>query len=111
MVETLSPEAARDIIARGEVDIIDVRDADEWIAGHIPEARLVPLDELRADPERALKRDSILFVCAKGLRSLTAAKLAERLGFSKVFSLDGGTSNWARAGLPLVAGEWAGDNI
>jgi rhodanese-related sulfurtransferase len=111
MVETLSPQEARDIIARGEVDIIDVRDADEWTAGHIPDARLVPLDELRADPERALRRDSILFVCAKGLRSITAAKLAERLGFSKVFSLEGGTAGWSRAGLPLVAGEWAGDNI
>lgn len=111
MVATISPIEARDIIASGEVDVVDVRDADEWTAGHIPEARLVPLEELRADPDRALKRDSILFVCAKGIRSLTAAKLAERLGFSRLYSLDGGTAGWARAGLPLVAGVWAGDNI
>lgn len=111
MVETISPEAARDIIARGEVDVIDVRDVDEWTAGHIPDARLVPLDELRADPERALRRDSILFVCAKGMRSVTAAKLAERLGFSKVFSLEGGTAAWSRAGFPMVKGDWVGDGI
>jgi rhodanese-related sulfurtransferase len=111
MVETISPEQARDKIASGEVDVIDVRDVDEWTSGHIPEARPVPLDELRANPDAALKRDSILFVCAKGMRSMTAAKLAERLGFSKLFSLDGGTAAWRQAGLPIVAGQWAGDGI
>ena len=71
----------------------------------------MPLEELRANPESALKRDSILFVCAKGMRSMTAAKLAERLGFSKLFSLDGGTNAWKSAGLPIVVGQWAGDGI
>jgi len=112
MVANISPLEARDIIASGQVDVVDVRDADEWTAGHIAEARLVPLEELRADPERALRRRaSILFVCGKGMRSLTAAKLAERLGFSQLYSLEGGTAGWVRAGLPLVVGEWAGDNI
>ncbi len=111
MVETITPQKAREIIAAGEVDVIDVRDVDEWTAGHIAEARPVPLDELRANPDAALKRDSILFVCAKGMRSMTAAKLAERLGFNKLFSLDGGTAAWSRAGLPLVVGQWAGDGI
>lgn len=111
MVATISPLEARDIISRGEVDVVDVRDVDEWTAGHIAEARPVPLEVLRGDPQGALPRDSILFVCAKGIRSLTAAKLAERLGFSRLYSLDGGTAGWARAGLPLVAGQWAGDGI
>ncbi|WP_437313588.1 rhodanese-like domain-containing protein [Sorangium sp. So ce385] len=34
-------------------------------------------------------------------RTLTAAKLAERLGFSQLYNLDGGTSGWVKAGLPL----------
>ncbi len=103
MVEAITAEAAADIIATQHVDIVDVRDEDEWVAGHIPGARLVPLDQLRADPEHALAHDSIiLFVCAKGARSLTAAKLAERLGYHHLYSLDGGTKEWARAGLPLV---------
>lgn len=105
MVATLSPTEAAEIISRDDVDVIDVRDENEWTTGHIPQARLVPLDQLRADPEAALKkRESIIFVCAKGVRSLTAAKLAERLGFSKLYNLEGGTAGWAKAGLPLVQG-------
>lgn len=105
MVATLSPAEAAEIISRDDVDVIDVRDENEWTTGHIPNARLVPLDQLRADPETQLKkRESIIFVCAKGVRSLTAAKLAERLGFSKLYNLEGGTAGWAKAGLPLVAG-------
>jgi rhodanese-related sulfurtransferase len=104
MVATISAREAAEIISRHDVDVVDVRDEQEWASGHIEQARLVPLDQLRADPERALVRDSILFVCARGMRSLTAAKLAERLGFSKLYSLEGGTSSWAKAGLPLIAG-------
>ncbi len=105
MVATISPREAAEFISANEVDVVDVRDASEWSTGHIPNARLVPLDQLRADPENALPhRESIIFVCARGVRSLTAAKLAERLGFSKVFSVDGGTAGWAKAGLPLVQG-------
>jgi len=105
MVATISPREAAEIISASDVDVVDVRDLSEWSSGHIPNARLVPLDQLRADPENALPRkESIIFVCARGVRSLTAAKLAERLGFSKVFSVDGGTAGWAKAGLPLVQG-------
>lgn len=104
MVANISAREAADIIATDDVDVVDVRDEQEWLTGHIPHARVVPLDQLRADPERALQRDSIIFVCARGMRSLTAAKLAERLGFSKLYSLDGGTAGWAKAGLPLVVG-------
>jgi rhodanese-related sulfurtransferase len=102
MVETLAPHDAADIISRQDVDVIDVRDEHEWARGHIPGARLVPLDQLRADPERALGSRPIVFVCAKGVRSLTAAKLAERLGHTGLYNLEGGTTAWAKAGLPLV---------
>jgi len=92
------------LLINGEVDVVDIRDTWEWSDGHIPGARLVPLDDLRADPVKALPRSNIAFVCGKGLRSLTAAKLAERLGIDRVYSLDGGISNWTRAGLTLVPG-------
>ena len=107
MVATLSPTEALELISSGAVDVIDVRDESEWCTGHIPEARLVPLDQLRADPDRALTRDKIIFVCAKGVRSLTAAKLAERLGVATVYNLEGGTQAWARAGLALAVEQHA----
>lgn len=107
MVATLTPTEAAELMTHGDVDVIDVRDESEWCTGHIPQARLVPLDQLRAAPERALVRDKIIFVCAKGVRSLTAAKLAERLGISTVYNLEGGTQAWARAGLELAVEQHA----
>jgi rhodanese-related sulfurtransferase len=92
------------LLSSGKVDVVDVRDTQEWSEGHIPGARLVPLDDLRADPVKTLPASNIVFVCAQGLRSLTAAKLADRLGIGNVYSLDGGISNWTRAGLALVLG-------
>src|SRR5438445_11894633 len=104
MVESLTPRDAAELLANPGVDLVDVRDEREWAAGHIPGARLIPLETLRADPDAVLARDhAIVFVCAKGVRSLAAAKLAERLGHARVYSVDGGTREWARAGLPLVA--------
>jgi rhodanese-related sulfurtransferase len=103
MVETISPRKAAELISNDEVEVIDVRDEAEWQAGHIPNARPVPLDHLRADPEKALAAEKPkVFICAKGVRSLTAAKLAERLGFSKLYNVEGGTAGWVKAGLPLV---------
>jgi len=104
MVQTLTPQEMNALLVRGEVDVVDIRDTQEWSDGHIPGARLVPLDDLRADPAKTLPHSNIVFVCGQGLRSLTAAKLADRLGIAKVYSLDGGISNWTRAGLQLVPG-------
>jgi rhodanese-related sulfurtransferase len=110
MVETLKPRDAAQLLASSDVDVIDIRDAREWQAGHLPNARLVPFETFRADPEKAVARDhAVLFVCSKGMRSLAAAKLAERLGYEKIYSLDGGTKEWTRAGLPLVIG--SGDSL
>ncbi|MDB4957755.1 MAG: rhodanese-like protein [Myxococcales bacterium] len=103
MVQTLTALEAAALLGSQRVDVVDVRDEREWVTGHLAGSRLVPLDQLRADPDAALSRDSIvLFVCAKGVRSLTAAKLAERLGYTAIYNLEGGTTQWARAGLPLV---------
>jgi rhodanese-related sulfurtransferase len=102
MVTSLSPQQAQALIANAEVDIVDVRERGEWSTGHLPGARLVPLAELRSNPQGSLLRDGVIFVCAAGVRSQTAARLAEQLGFNGLYSLTGGTRSWVRAGLPLV---------
>jgi rhodanese-related sulfurtransferase len=103
MVETITAQQMAALITTRDFDLVDVRDEHEWAAGHIPGARCVTIEALRADPDSALPRkDGIIFVCAKGMRSLTAAKLADRLGYTTVYSLDGGTNAWARAGYEVV---------
>ncbi len=89
-------------MASGEVDVVDVRDPREWSGGHIPGARLVPLEQLRASPNTAIPRDKVVFICAAGVRSQTAARVAASLGHTMIYSLNGGTRAWVKAGLPLV---------
>lgn len=101
MVKPLTPKQASERIAQGGVEVIDVRDPHEWIDGHVPTARLVPLAELRRDPKAAQLHDGVIFVCAAGVRSETAARLAAQLGFKDVYNLTGGTRAWVKSGLPL----------
>lgn len=111
-------------MASGNFDVVDVREPTEWSLGHLPGARLVPLQRLRANPRDALAReqastpaptsadepgsspgskiDGIIFVCAAGVRSQTAAKVAEATGLRNLYNLAGGTRSWVNAGLPLV---------
>lgn len=104
MVATVSPKQLADLLSNPNAYLVDVRDHDEWASGHIDGARSVPLDQLRADPEHELPQQAaLIFICAKGSRSLTAAKLAERLGYETIYNVEGGTAAWARAGFPLVA--------
>ncbi len=103
MVKTLTPAQAQALIAAGGVDVIDVRDPRDWASGHIPGARSLPLDELRGGARGKLGDDprTLLFVCARGVRSQTAAQLAEDAGQTAVHSLAGGMLEWAAAGLPI----------
>jgi rhodanese-related sulfurtransferase len=106
MVHTVLPLDLAALMATRDVDLIDVREQHEWDTGHIAGSRLVPLERFRADPEAALVRGkTLVFICAKGVRSMAAAKLAERFGYDDVYNLEGGTKEWARVGLPLAVDE------
>ncbi len=105
MVRTVGVREAEALIAAGGVDLVDVREPSEWATGHLPEARLVPLGELRANPEGAALGNKVLFVCAKGGRSMAAAELVDARGGREVWSLDGGTSGWIAEGRQVVVPE------
>jgi rhodanese-related sulfurtransferase len=107
MVTTVSATELADL-GRDDVDIIDVRDVAEWEGGHLQGSRCVPLETLREDPERHLSHGKkLVFICKKGVRSVAAAKLADRFGYAEVYNLDGGTLEWSRVGYPLVVAERA----
>jgi rhodanese-related sulfurtransferase/transcriptional regulator with XRE-family HTH domain len=95
----------RELQEKGGVDVVDVREPEEWATGHVPGARLVPLRALEADPRAVLPQDDIVFVCARGGRSAAAAEIAEKAGKERVYSLDGGTLGWASAGFDVVVPE------
>jgi rhodanese-related sulfurtransferase len=102
MVKPLTPTQASQRIAQGDVAVIDVRDPHEWHDGHLPSAQLLPLPELRQNPKGLLGRSqALLFVCAAGVRSETAARLAVQHGVKEVYNLVGGTRAWTKAGFAL----------
>jgi rhodanese-related sulfurtransferase len=102
MVQAIGPVQARELLAQGELQLVDVRETAEWTRGHLPGARHVPLAQLRANAEAELGGGGVIFVCEAGVRSETAARIASALGIMKVYNLSGGTRGWSRAGLPLV---------
>jgi rhodanese-related sulfurtransferase len=81
--------------------LLDVREQDEWDAGHAPQALHIPLAEL---PDRVgeLPEDvRAIVVCHSGGRSARATAWLTQGGYDAV-NLDGGMIAWARAGLPVV---------
>ncbi len=101
MVVNVTAQRASEMIRAGEVAVIDVRPVAEWERGHVPGARQLALDEIRANP-RALPSEGVLFVCAGGVRSQTAARIALEQGVQRVYSLIGGTLSWTKAGFLLA---------
>jgi rhodanese-related sulfurtransferase len=93
---------AGDRAAGKDVQIVDVREPNEWAAGHLPGAVLIPLAQLaqrarELDPERP-----VVVVCRSGNRSATATSLLIRSGFRDVKNLAGGTIAWAQGGQRVV---------
>ncbi len=102
MAKIIAPREAQALVAKDDIQIVDVREPHEWATGHVPNARLIPLGELCEDWEGSSVQGKVLFVCESGGRSAKAAALAESHGLTEVYSLEGGTSGWATAGLPIV---------
>lgn len=83
--------------------VIDVREPGEYVDGHVPGARMVPLSRLPlrlADLPRGVR---IYVICEAGKRSTAAVSVLTRAGIDAV-SVAGGTSAWKRAGRPIVHG-------
>ena len=81
--------------------LLDVREADEWEAGHAPGAKWIPLAELdRARMEIPINR-RIVCVCKSGVRSARATETLVQMGFDAV-NMTGGMKAWAASGLPVV---------
>ena len=87
---------------RSELHLLDVREQDEWDAGHIEGAQHIPLGQLGARLAEVPKEQVVVAVCRSGSRSDRAAKGLRLSGF-EAENLDGGVTAWSRAGLPLVA--------
>jgi hydroxyacylglutathione hydrolase len=100
-VAHITPAELSRRLARGDVNVIDVRGASEWESGHLPGVPNIPLGYL-GDRVRELPTDKPLVLqCQSGARSAIAASLLRAKGIENVINLTGGFSGWQAAGHPV----------
>ena len=81
----------------------DVREKDEFVRGHVPGVRLLPMSEIEQRREELPSEGTIYFVCAVGARSGKVAEALRQQGVDAV-NVAGGTKAWMEAGRRLVTG-------
>lgn len=83
------------------VILVDVREQDEWDAGHAPGARLIPLSMLQQRASELPHDTRLLIVCQGGMRSLRAARFLRAEG-RNAMNVGGGMAAWVAAGGQIV---------
>lgn len=93
--KNVSTEDAKQLIDNNEIVVLDVRTPDEFQGGHIPNATLIPLQELENRLNEIDKGKTYLVVCRSGNRSAQASEILSSNGFENIYNMTGGMNNWA----------------
>ncbi len=82
--------------------LVDVREESEWDKGHITNSIYIGKGVIERDIEKKIENTEaeIVLYCGGGYRSALAADNLQKMGYSKVSSMDGGYSGWVKAGYP-----------
>ncbi len=83
--------------------LVDVREDNEWNAGHLPRAIHLGKGIIERDIETAIPdlNAEIVLYCGGGYRSALAADHLQQMGYTNVWSMDGGVRGWLEAGYPM----------
>jgi rhodanese-related sulfurtransferase len=84
--------------------LIDVREDNEWAAGHAADAIHLGKGIIERDIESQIpdKTTTLVLYCGGGFRSSLAADALQKMGYTNAISLDGGWRAWVEAGLPVT---------
>jgi rhodanese-related sulfurtransferase len=83
--------------------LLDVREDDEWAAGHAPGAKHLPMMDIPTRLGDVPKDRDVVVVCRVGGRSGQVVAYLVQQGYHNVANLDGGMMRWAASGRPMVA--------
>ncbi len=99
----LSAQGAVQLINRERAVLVDVREPEEFAAGHPIGAKNVPLNQLEDKLAGAVKNKTVplLLVCASGVRAQRAVAVAKKLGYEQAQAVAGGLKSWKEANLPV----------
>lgn len=101
-IKQIGPQEAVMLFNHEDALVLDVREPSEWADGHIPQARHIPLGQLKhklTELEK-YKDKPIIAVCRSGNRSNHACGILKKAGFERLHNLAGGMQAWEAAGLP-----------
>ena len=98
---------ARRKLESGNVTLIDVREDNEWAAGHARGAQHLGKGVIERDIETQVpdKNAELILYCGGGFRSALATDALQRMGYTNVASMAGGWRAWQSAGAPIDAGK------
>lgn len=91
--------------------VVDVRERDEFVQGHLPDAVFIPRGflELQIEQHQPNRDKPIVLYCAGGVRSALAARNLQEMGYNNVISLIGGFNGWKNAGFSFKAPQFLSD--
>lgn len=98
----MSPAEAHRRAKNGEIRLVDVREGNEWLQGHVTGAMHAPLSALAERLPRLPKDKPIVFYCLSGARSTKAVAHSRKLGLPHDTHVAGGINAWRAAGLPVT---------
>lgn len=101
--EISAQELKRRLDGGEKLALVDVRERDEFVQGHLPNAKFIPRGHLEMQIEQHQpERDKpLVLYCAGGNRSALAARNLQEMGYTNVLSLIGGFTGWKNAGFPF----------
>jgi len=106
--QSVSAQEAYSLIENDEEDnitILDVRTPEEFkMDGYLSGAKLIPVDELSKNLNWLDSSKKVLVYCRTGSRSVSAARILEKNGFTPI-NLNGGISSWKAEQLPYIRGK------
>jgi rhodanese-related sulfurtransferase len=95
-------DAATLIKRQKDLQLIDVRTEGEYATGHLPGAKLIPVQEIGDRVAEIDKHKPVLLYCRTGHRSAIALRILEDSGFTRAKHIAGGINAWKSAGLPVT---------
>jgi len=95
-----TPQQVAELLARGGIQLVDVRQPHEHEAGRIAGGRLIELAQLAGQAETIDPEKPVVFYCRSGARSAIAAEAFRRAGYD-AHNMVGGLLDWEAARLPL----------
>lgn len=97
----LDVQTSAELAQRSDVVILDVREQDEWDAGHIPGALFIPMSEIQGRVSEVPTDKTVIVQCRSGNRSSQVTDFLQQQGFTNVRNMAGGLNEWQAAGLPV----------